>query len=459
MSNDWKRYPVALAGADPAHFTFPRTDGLPPGLGMSTYYTDGFVTGAGGRRYAFNFVFTAMRLLARRVHTNFLTFTLFDLDGGTYGTYTEFDFPGPSRLRRGRKLTAAADHLDVRFVGVEGVSRWTNRRDQAGALVPFASDLALRGRDQHGQRMRLELSMDAGRPPVPLGGPLLDGRMMFLGGWETYAYFQAGLRMEGRLAWGDTEDSVSGDTGWIDRQWAPRPFTTYNDLRSSRYRSEWRALHLDNGWDLCVFSQYQRPAFNRVVPWTGATAIGPDGTVIGDPDVCIEVPAFIRDPGTVRPLLRLSPGPRYMPHRFRLRVPSLELDVAGEPFVDAPAQRMPIEYWTGPVALRGTMAGTPVAGLGFDERSRVWCRDFELAEVLATTIAGAGPQGPAARRLLLHAQEAGGLLLRGARREAAALLRREIAPAVGDLPADGRAAIGTVLEDLLSVVETRVRAR
>ncbi len=458
MSAGWKRYPFTIAAGEPGHFTFPQADGMPRDLGVSTYYIDGFVGGDGGRRYAFNFVFAAMRVAGGRLHTNFLTFTLFDLAARVYGTCTEFDFPAPARLWRGRKLRAAPDHLDVSFAGTEGVSRWTNRRGDDGALLPFASQVVLHGRDQRGQPMHLALDVEAERPPIPLGGDLLRGRMMFLGAVETYAYFQAGLRMRGRLRWGATEEHVEGDVGWIDRQWAPRPFNAFNDWRSSRYRSEWRALQLSNGWDLCVFSQYLRPAHNRVVPWTGATAIGPTGEVAVATDVEVEIPAFVRDPGTVRPLLRLSRGPCYLPHTYRLRIPSMGLDVAATPYVDTPAQRMPIEYWTGPVALAGRMGSDRVEGLGFDERSQVWCRDFELAGVLAATVARL-PDAVDVPTLCRHAREVEAVLLRGGRDEAAALLRSRIAPALDAVNGPEGASAHGVLRDLLTVIEQRTRAR
>ncbi len=458
MDQEWKRYPHVATGGDPEEFTFPEVDGLRPALGMSTYYMDAFVNGASGRRYAFNFVFTSMRVLRRRVATNFLTFTLFDLDARTYGTHTEFDLPTPRRWWRGAKLTAATDHLDVRFAGADGTSRWRNRRDDAGALLPFASEIHVCGRDQRGQPMAIDLVADAERPPIPLGGELLGGRMMFLGARETYAYFQAGLRTAGRVRWGATDEAVTGRVGWIDRQWAPEPFNRHNDLRNSRYRNEWRALQLDNGWDLCVFSQYQRPALNRVVPWTGVTAIGPDGSVFADDAVEITVGRFIRDPGAVAPLLGLSRGPRYMPYGYRMRVPGLDLDVEASPFVDAPAQRMPIEYWTGPVALRGRMAGAAVEGLGFDERTRVWCRDFELAEVLRVTLEAAGVATLRARQLIHAVREVEAVLLRGGRREALAVLR-EIAPEVEGVPGEAGSAAAVVLRDLCYVIEHGVRAR
>ena len=78
------------------------------------------------------------------------------------------------------------------------------------ALRPFAWTFELHGVDHHGARMALTLDVDAMRPPAPLGGRELGGEMMFLGAERTYSYFQSGLRMRGRLDWGDVERGGRG---------------------------------------------------------------------------------------------------------------------------------------------------------------------------------------------------------------------------------------------------------
>ena len=51
-----------------------------------------------------------------------------------------------------------------------------------------------------------------------------------------------------------------------------------------------------------------------------------------------------------------------------------------------PAHGMPIEYWNGPVRLVGTMAGRPVSGVGFHERSKLWHTPHDLVFVLRETL-------------------------------------------------------------------------
>ncbi len=75
-----------------------------------------------------------------------------------------------------------------------------------------------------------------------------------------------------------------------------------------------------------------------------------------------------------------------MPDRHRLTLRALGLDLIGEPLVPAPATALPIEYMEGPYRYRGTHAGEPVSGFAFNERSLALYRDWELIDVLATTV-------------------------------------------------------------------------
>ena len=458
--SDWKRYPYVPDWGDPAWFTFPDVDGLNPDLGMSTYFMDGFLRGrTSGREYAFMTIVTDMRVLGKRLRASFYTFALYDRARRHYGTYTDYDFPAPPRIRSSHKLDLARGHLALRYAAAEGGAAWTNARDDAGALTPFAWTLDLRGRDHHGAAMALALDVDAVRPPGPLGGRMLGGAMMFLGLTDTFSYFQSGLRMRGELAWGDVREPVEGEIGWIDRQWAVTDFTRHQDRRSARYRNEWRVMQFTNGWDMSCFHQYLRPARNAVVPWTGISAQGPgpDFELRATTKVELELPEFIRSPGFVRGRELLTEGPRYFPYRYRLTAPELGLDVASEPWIDAPAHALPIEYWTGPVAIRGRAFDAPVTGLGFDERSRPWIHGFEIAGVLRRTVEHLSDVPPETRQLLAYrAWEVESLALRDAR-AAHAHVDRCVIPLLRELPAAVGERLAAIVHDLVGVLESRRR--
>ena len=455
----WKRYPHVPDWGDPEWFTFPTVDGLRTDLGVATYFIDGFLRGREtGRSFAFIVIVTDMRVLRKRVRASFYTFALYDLDRRCYGTYTDYDFPRPPRIRRRHKIHAVEGHLALRFDASAGTARWEHRRDRHGELVPFAWDVALPGVDHHGARMSLELAIEATRPPAPLGGRLLGGEMMFLGAPRTFSYFQSGLEMQGRLAWGEHAEDVVGNVGWIDRQWAVDDFSVHQDRHSSRYRNEWRVIQLDDGWDMSCFHQYQRDAHDAVVPWTGLSAQGPGPAyeLRATPRVYLTIPEFIRSPGIVRATSMLTEGPRWFPRRYRLRAPEWGLDLRGDPLVDAPAHALPIEYWTGPVRIEAQLEGRAVSGWGFDERSRPWTRGDELARALRLTLEHApGLDGELGLRLAYRAREIEALALR---RDAAGALehaRRHIQPWMSEMPS----AVRILAHDLLLVLSVPSRRR
>ena len=404
-------------------------------------------------------MFTDARILERTQRFSFFSLALFDCGRRRYGTYTDFDFPHPE-ADGPSKLVTAPDHMSLRYAGAAGVSVWRNRRAADGTLLPFAWTLELRGVDHHGAPMTLELEMDARRPPAPLGGPALGGEMMFLGAERTYSYFQSGLMMRGRLAWGDVREEVLGEVGWIDRQWAEDDFSKHQDPESRRYRNEWRVMQFDNGWDLSCFHQYNRDQRNAVVPWTGISAQGPAPgfELRATHRVELVVPEFIRSPGVVRGLMMLSEGPRYFPYRYRLRVPEWDMDVSAEPLTDAPAHQFPIEWWSGPVRLEGRLFGEHVRGLGFDERSCPRIRGFELAEALRQS-AEHGLDGDERGRMLAYrAWEAEALALRDDPGAAAARLERHLGSLLAGLPSPGCDRLRALATDLLAVLRDEERA-
>jgi hypothetical protein len=459
MDRSWKRYPYVADWGDPRWFTFPACDGDGRALGMQTYFVDGFLRGCStGRRYAFVTVFTDARVLDRTLRFSFYTLALFDCDRRHYGTYTDFDWMDPSGAPSAGKMATAPEHLELVYDAGAGASAWRNARDPAGALRPFAWTLDLHGVDHHGARMALRLDLDASRPPAPLGGRELGGEMMFLGAERTFSYFQSGLRMRGRLAWGDVEEDVEGDVGWIDRQWAEDDFLKHQDPEATRYRNEWRVMQFDNGWDLSCFHQYLREHRNAVVPWTGVSAQGPgpDFALRATHRVELVTPEFIRSPGVVRSLMMLSEGPRWFPYRYRLRVPEWDMDVRAEPFVDAPAHQFPIEWWTGPVRLTGVLFGKPVTGLGFDERSCPRVRGFELAQALKIAAEHApGGDADRCRMLAYRGWEVEALALRGDAEAAARHLVATVAPLIAALPPATRAPLDALSRDLLEVLRGR----
>ncbi|HEY8516500.1 MAG TPA: secreted hydrolase [Candidatus Binatia bacterium] len=450
----WKRYPYVIPGADETWFTFPAAEG-DQGTAVNTWFIETELRGLrSGRRLALLAIFAASRVPVAftTVRADFYVFSLFNLDDGSYGTTTEFDFPRPLRFRRTHRMRMARGVLDLSFDTREGRARWTTRRDAAGAPVPFSYALDLRGRDQQGQRMSAVLDVEVAKPPAPVGGDELRGVKTCCMQLGTFSYFQTGLAVRGRVRWGDFEDEVQGDVGWIDRQFAREHFGRYTDRLNSRHRHEWRVLHLDNGWDLSVWQQFDAERGDRLVPYSGVTAQGPDGEVRATTDFRIERLSFVRDPRLVLPRKPLAPGTAFLTDRFHLTVREWDLSVTAEPYVATPAHGMPIEYWNGPVRLIGQMGGRPVSGFGFHERTKLWFRPHELVHVLRETlhhVPATGHAGVSPRALANRVWQCDVLLARKDLEGTRAYLEREVAPALGLLGAPARDTAFEVYEALL----------
>jgi predicted secreted hydrolase len=430
----WRTYPYLLSREDP-ELAFPAAEG-DQGAESNTYYVAGRLRGrASQRELAFLVIFT-FNNIRHWLRADFYTFALFDLAAGTYGTYSEYDLPHPPRPRAAYKLTVARGHLDVAFRSAYGVSRWTTRRDAGGALVPFSYALDLVGRDRDGRRMALALELDTAKPPLPVGGAEYAGVKTCMGQYGTHSYFQSDVRFRGAVEWGDLRDTVDGDAGWIDRQWTPRHLGIHSDRRNTRYRHEWRQIHLAGGTEMSVWLHVDRQRANRPIPFSGATAALADGRVLATTEFRIERLSFVRDPGHVPPRYPLTRGAKYFADRYRLHVPAWELTLESEPLVAAPAHALPIEYWSGPTRVRGALRGEAVSGFGFHERTFAFARDFELVDVLRSTVRhlpeAALPPGDALA-LANQVWEVDGFLSHGDRRAARRYLAQRIRPALGRL--------------------------
>ncbi len=360
---------------------------------------------------------------------------MFDLDTGEYGTYTDYDMP-PASAEPGAKpkLSSVVGHLDVAYDTGTGTARWTALRDADGALRPYTYEVSLVGTDQAGQAMQLDLTVTPTRAPTPLGASTYNGKIACFGQDDTYSYFQTGMAMTGTLRWGEAHEQVHGTAGHVDRQWFPK-YPGGGTGEPPRTRShEWRTINFDNGVDMSIWRQFLRTEGNALQPFTGITTSYPDSR----PPQCAEdfevtITSYVRWPDAIRTLIRPPAKARYMPDRHRIICAAIELDIVGEPLVAAPAHGLPIEYMEGPYRYRGTLAGEPVTGFAFNERSLAMYRDWELVDVLAAA-------DPADPQLQGAVDQLTSLLASGRRDEALAL--------VATLRTGRQQPIATILDDL-----------
>ena len=59
-------------------------------------------------------------------------------------------------------------------------------------------------------------------------------------------------------------------------------------------------------------------------------------------------------------------GTRY-PSRFRMQIPSAELDLTIDPYLEDQELSLSMRYWEGAVKVSGTSGGQPISGSGYVE--------------------------------------------------------------------------------------------
>lgn len=403
MTSDWRSYPFQLVPGDD-QLEFPAAEGEHPDQESDTWFIAGQLDAAEtDRSFAFLTIFNKNRP-GGTVVADFYTMALFDLDTGDYGTFTDYDMP-PANMQPGaqHKLTMASGHLDIHYHSSAGTASWTTSRNGDGELLPYTYRVSLVGTDQSDRPMRLDLAVTPTRAPTPVGASRYNGKIVCFGQSDTYSYFQTGMAMTGTLRWGEVVQQVSGTSGHVDRQWFPKYAGGGGSGGDPRARShEWRTINFDNGVDLSIWRQFDRTNGNALQPFTGVTTSHPDPAIAPEcaEDIEVTVSSYVRWPEAIRPLVRPLAPARYLPDRHRITCATLQLDLIGEPLVAAPAHGLPIEYMEGPYRYHGTMWGNPVTGFAFNERSLALYRDWELVEVLSTTVASLAPPEPELRAMV-----------------------------------------------------------
>jgi hypothetical protein len=410
--------------------------------GPSVHSATGRLRGrASGRLWAFLVVFMRGGS-SHRSRADLLTLALFDIRSGEYGTSTEQQ----RHRRRSDRRQVSRGQLALSFQGSRGENSWRTQGGSEGSSVALSSTLHAIGVDGEGRLMELDLQLDARKPPVPLGGHATS-----FGAPGGLGTFQSGAHLSGTIKWGDEHEAVIGDCGWLAQRWTPRFLCGYGRRRDPHYALEWRQIQLGDGSEISVLMQFDQRRASRLMPPSLAIACGPNGEIAWTSDFQLERLSFVRAPHVLG--LRDPPeGGSYFADRYRLCIPAWSLDLVSESLVAAPVHAFPIGYCCGPTRLTGTLDGSPVIGFGFDERTRVFCRDFEIVEVLHETLrhlpAAALPAGELDRASLAAlAWDIDGFIGDGDQQGAIRHLNAYVRPAVETLAEPHCSHVRSVVDD------------
>lgn len=333
-STPWK------SAAPGYRYQFPQDHAAHPDYKIEWWYYTGNLAAADGRRFGYQVTFFRVGVdqapsnpSAWAVRDLYMTHVaVSDLSGRRY----RFD----ERLSRGGPGLAGArtDRYEV----------WND--DWTAALEPNG---------QHrvripGRTVGLDLTLDAGKPPVING---VDGisRKGAQPGNASHYYSLTRMPTRGTVTVDGQSVVVTGES-WMDREFG----TSF--LESGQQGWDWFSMQLADGRELMIY-QLRRADGSRD-PHSSGTLVQADGRVV----------ALAASDITLRPS-----GPRFTsrasgasyPIAWTIEIPREQLSLEVTTPLDDQELTTPkstgVAYWEGAVEIRGTGRGRPVTGRGYLE--------------------------------------------------------------------------------------------
>jgi predicted secreted hydrolase len=194
----------------------------------------------------------------------------------------------------------------------------------------------------------IDLALESRKPPVLQGDAGLSQKSAAPGN-ASYYYSLTRLATKGQIRIGEHRFAVQG-LSWMDREWST------SALARDQRGWDWFALQLSDGSDLMFYRLYRRDGTSD--PFSAGVWVDRAGRTrrLRHDDVTVDVRDHWR-----------SPINGVYPAAWRLRIPSLALDLTVTPAVPDQELRGIVRYWEGAVTVRGQAQGTPVDGSGYAE--------------------------------------------------------------------------------------------
>lgn len=339
----------------PRTFAFPRDHGSHPESRQEWWYVTGNLDGPDGGRFGFELTFFRFALAPPPAPT---TGTASGAEHGAappegsawrtreiYMGHFAITDVAAGRFRYAQKLSRGA----LGLAGVAGpplkvwIDDWT--LGAAGAMGAAGEDWKLAAGEE-GYALELELH--------PLGAPVLNGEAGLsvksdAPGSASYYYSIPRLAAHGTLQKNGQRLAVQG-LAWLDREWGS------GGLGPGQAGWDWFALQLDDGTALMFYALRGRDGARD--PHSAGTWVESSGEPRALTSRAVDI--------AVTDHWMSADGARY-PSSWRLRVPSLALEVGLHPVLADQELTTSARYFEGAVDVSGTREGRPIHGRGYVE--------------------------------------------------------------------------------------------
>ncbi len=199
------------------------------------------------------------------------------------------------------------------------------------------------------QEAGLDLTLDAGKPPVPHGEDGLDRKGPEAGN-ASYYYSMPRLSVDGELRIGEARHEVTG-SAWMDREWST------NSLSPDLAGWDWLSLELSDGRDLMLYRL--RTTAGGSSPFSSGSLIDTDGNALA-----LELDDFVLE--ALEHWTSASTGSRY-PVAWNVELPDQNLRLEVRPLIPNQEMNLAIRYWEGAIVAQGASDGESLTGRGYLE--------------------------------------------------------------------------------------------
>jgi hypothetical protein len=380
----WKHYPFAREGTE-QHFTLPAAEGWHPGHQSQSWTLEGhLIARESGRRYAFISVYN-YNVMGKILGFHWYLLHVTDVTNGRSHVSRAYHFrPLPDLFQPPFEIKQGS--LDITYRPRGGrVNIWRSKKDASGNLIPFEYRFESSGVDSSGEQVGLMLDLEAVKPPMVLGAMDYKGKVTMIGQPDTFSLAFPRFKLRGTIELSGVTEKVEG-IGWVGLQWAPKHFGSKNHPLK-RIKHQIYFVHLSNGWDFSFWRQYDTFRCNRLLPFSGITALLDDITMTSTNNYTFEPISYFRNPGTARPLIRTAPKTHYYTLAARMNIPEWDAELVISQLGENNTLGLFVEYLIASTEITGRIRGKEVYGVGLTEHTKIWHEKQEYVTMLRNTLA------------------------------------------------------------------------